>query len=322
MRRAAAMSIGDSLRERPRQVDEPVQIGAHHAVLARGLGHALQTAQFLARLVLDLLRHMRVGDRLIELGDLGRLSFVGLAELALNRRHLLAQQDLAVAGVERSLGLPANLLRKPKHLDPMREQSRDALDSGADVHRLEDLLLLIGRSVHESRHQIGQATRRIDALNGRQQFVRRLRQELDRLDCLTLEMEETGLDFVRRWSRFRNPFRLGDEERPTSQIVVDPEALLSLADDMVRAVRRGDVANDIGDRPHSMQVDRKGIGDLGAALHHDADRLLLSHRPLRRKHGPRAPEGDRQHGPGKQHQPAHRHDDQGVRRQRGRRRRT
>ena len=62
------------------------------------------------------------------------------------------------------------------------------------------------------------------------------------------------------------------------------EALLSLADEMVRTRRRRYVTNDIGDRSHPMQVDRQGIGHLSVALHHDADRLLLPHRRLRRKH--------------------------------------
>ena len=196
MRRAAAMSIGVSSGSAHGQIHQPIEVGPDHAVFARGLRHALQPAQLLARLVVDLLRHMRVGDRLLEFGDLGRLSLIRFAELALNRRHLLAQQDLTVAGVERGLGFPADLLRQPKHLDPVRKQSRDPLHSGADVHRLEDLLLLVRRRVHEGRDQIGERARRIDALDGRQQFVGRLRQELDRLDRLTLEMNETGLDLV------------------------------------------------------------------------------------------------------------------------------
>ena len=69
-----------------------------------------------------------------------------------------------------------------------------------------------------------------------------------------------------------------------------------------------------------MQVDRKGIGDLGVALHHDADRLLFPDRSLRRQHRTGTAERDRQHRPRKQHHAAHRHDDQRVRRQRRRRR--
>ena len=192
------MSIGASSGSAPGQFDQPVEIGPHHPVFAGGFRHALQTPKLLARLVLDLLRHVGVADRLLELGDLGRLSFVALAELALNGRHLLAQQDLAVARVERRLGLAADLLRQPQNLDPMGEQPRHPLHPGADIHRLEDLLLLVRRRVHEGRHHIGERAGRFDALDRHQQFVRRLRQELDGLDRLALEMDEAGLDLVGR----------------------------------------------------------------------------------------------------------------------------
>ena len=47
------------LGQSPGQFDQPIEIGAHHAVFARRFRHALQPAQFLARLLLDLLRHLR-----------------------------------------------------------------------------------------------------------------------------------------------------------------------------------------------------------------------------------------------------------------------
>ena len=79
----------------------------------------------------------------------------------------------------------------------------------------------------------------------------------------------------------RDPQHAGDQERPAAQKFDDLEALLALADEVVRAVRRGDVAHDVGDGADAMHVDRRRIGDLGVALHQDADRLLLAHRLLR-----------------------------------------
>ena len=211
------------LGERPWQVHEPVEIGPHHPVLARGFRHPLQPPELLARLIVDFLGHVRVGDRLFEFGDLGGLSLVRFAELALYRRHLLAQQDLTIAGVERRPGFPAYLLRQPENLDPMREKSRDPLHSRADIHRLEDVLLLVRRRVHEGRDHVGERAGRIDVLDCRQQFVGRLRQELNRLDRLAFQKEETRFDLVRRRRGFGNPFRHGDEEWPAVQIIEDPE---------------------------------------------------------------------------------------------------
>ena len=151
------------LGQRPGQLDQPVEIGPDHAVFAGGLGHALQAAKLLARLILDLLRHFGGDDRLLEFRDLGALAFVRFAELALDRRHLLAQQNLAVAGVERGLGLPPDLRRQAQNLDPVGEQPRDAIDSGAELDRLQDLLLLLRRRVHEGGDHVGELAGLLDA---------------------------------------------------------------------------------------------------------------------------------------------------------------
>src|SRR6202034_2878147 len=95
--------------------------------------HALQPTQFLARLLLDLFRHAGIGDRLVEFGDLGGLALFALAELALDRRHLLAQQDFALALVERSLGLLADLPRQAQDFDAVRQQPRDLVHARDNV---------------------------------------------------------------------------------------------------------------------------------------------------------------------------------------------
>ena len=153
------MSIGCSSGRVPRQLDQPVEIGAHHAVFGRGFRHAFEATQLAARLFLDVLRHLGLGDGLAELGHLGALAGVALAQLLLNRGHLLAQQNLALAFVERGLGLAANLLRQPQHLDAMREQPRHLVDARADIDRLQDFLLLLGRDIHGSRREIGECAR-------------------------------------------------------------------------------------------------------------------------------------------------------------------
>ncbi len=203
MRRASAMSIGFSSGSAPRQLDQPIEIGAHHAVFAGRFGHALQPAQFLARLVLDLLRHAGVADGLVELGHLGGLALVAFAELALDRGHLLAQQHLALALVERRLGLPADLLRQPQNLDAVGEQARDLVHARGDIDRLEDLLLLLRLHVHVGDRQIGERRRRIDRLDGGEQIGGHLRQQLDRFDGLRLQIDEARLDLGRCAGRAR-----------------------------------------------------------------------------------------------------------------------
>jgi hypothetical protein len=72
-----------------------------------------------------------------------------------------------------------------------------------------------------------------------------------------------------------------DHERPAAEIFDDLEALLALADQMMRAVRRGDVAHDIGEVPMRCMSIGSRIGDFGGALQQDADLALVAHRLLR-----------------------------------------
>jgi hypothetical protein len=54
------------------------------------------------------------------------------------------------------------------------------------------------------------------------------------------------------------------------------KSLVSLANQVVRAIRPGDVADDIGDGAEPMHINWSGIGDLWAALHEDADLALIA----------------------------------------------
>ncbi len=315
---AAGFDDVDRLRfgQRPRQFDQPVEIAAHHAVFAGRFRHALQPAQFLARLLLDFFGHAGIGDRLVELGHLGGLAFLAFAELALDRRHLLAQQDFTLALVERDLGLPADLLRQAQDFDAVGEEPRDFVHARGNVDGLEDFLFLLGLHVHIGDRQIGERRRAVDRLNRGEQIGRRLRQELDGFERLRLQIDEARLDLGGLGIRLRELQHARDEERPAAEIFNDLEALLALADQMMRAVRPGDIAHDIGQRAHAVHVDRGRLGDLGVALQQYADLALVAHRLLGGGNRLRPAQRDRQHQAGKQHGVAHRHDDERIGRQR------
>ena len=78
-----------------------------------------------------------------------------------------------------------------------------------------------------------------------------------------LQIDEARLDLRRAHARLGNLHDARDQERPARQIFADLEALLALADQVIGAVGRGDVAHDIGDRAHAMHVDRGRIVDVG-----------------------------------------------------------
>src|SRR5258707_3196518 len=72
-----------------------------------------------------------------------------------------------------------------------------------------------------------------------------------------------------------------DEEGPAVQELDDLKALVALADEMMSAVRRRDVARHVGDRAHAVQIEGEGVLRGRIALHQDADRPLFADRLLR-----------------------------------------
>ena len=120
-------------------------------------------------------------------------------------------------------------------------------------------------------------------MHRRDQFRRRLRQQLERLERLPLQVEEARLDLRRTRRRLRNVQHARRQERPARQEFEDAEALHALADEVMAAVRCGDVAHDIGDRADPVQVVGSGIGDLGVALQQDADLAAARAPPAARR---------------------------------------
>ena len=161
----------------PRQLDQPVEVGAHHRVLAGRLGHALEALELLARDLLDLLGHVRVGDRLVELLDLGG-ALVAFAELLLDRAHLLAQQVLAVDVADRFARAVGDVARDLEHLDPAGEDREQAIEPGPQVEGLEQRLLLLGGHVEHAGDHVGELRRIVDALQRDAHLRRHLRQQL------------------------------------------------------------------------------------------------------------------------------------------------
>jgi hypothetical protein len=144
----------------------------------------------------------------------------------------------------------------------------------------------------------------------------RLRQELHRFERLVLQMQKSRLDLGRVHLRFGNAQHASDEELPSVEEFGYLEALLALADEVVRAIRRGNVAHDISYGPHAVHVDGRGVLNIGAALHEHADLTLVAHGLLGGGDGSRPAESDRQHCAGGEHDIAHRHDDERVGRNR------
>ena len=178
----------------PRHGDQPVEVGADHARLAGLLAHALEAAE----LLVGLLAHVVGHARLFDLGAVLLHDVRGvLAQLALDRLHLLAQEVLALLLVGAGLHVVADAaadlqLGQAVALDADRE--RQAL---GDVDGLEDLDLLLEGHVGRVADRVGEgaglgdrAQERADALVG----AARLEDLLDDGAVLALEVAGAPVD--------------------------------------------------------------------------------------------------------------------------------
>ena len=110
-------------RLRPRQVDQPLQVGADDAVLGRRRGQALEPRELALGGPLRVLGQLGRLDPLAQLVDLG-LGLVLLAELALDRLQLLAQVVLALTLLDSRLDLVLDPRAELDHLELAREHLR------------------------------------------------------------------------------------------------------------------------------------------------------------------------------------------------------
>ena len=280
-------------------------------MLGRAVGHALQPAQLLRGLLLDLFGHAGSGDGFPEFGDLGRIALV-LAELALDLGHLLAQQMLALAVAELLLHALADLGRQAQHLEPLGEQRHDLVEARLQRDRLQYVLLLVGADIEIGRRQVGQRAGRRDRADRVGQALRRLRQQPHRLQRLVAQVDEARLDLVALGCGLLDALDPGDEERPAVEEFDDAEACLALDDQVMGLVGPGDVAQHIGDGAHAVHVERTGLLGVGVALGEHADGAALANRRLRRVDRHRPADRQRHHHLGEHHEVADRHDDHRV----------
>ena len=296
---------------RPGKLDQPIEIGADHAVLGGRLGHALEPLQLLQRLLLGLFRHAGLLDRLAQFGDLG-LALVAFAELLLDLAKLLAQNVLALPPGERLLRLLADLLRQAQHLDLLREIAQQLVEPLGDVESLQQVLLLGRRQVGDVGDEIGKLRRRLHLLDRAGDLGRHVGQQRDGLARPFLQLMHArgdlgGIDF-----------RLADLVDPRHEIGIAGQELehaktpRAARDQMMVAVGRGHITQDLADRTDAMQMLGAGRIDRGVVLQQHADRLVGLGGGLRAGDRLRAAERERRHDAGKQHGIAGRQQDDGA----------
>src|SRR4029077_14941251 len=110
------IDFGSSRGLRPRKSRHPFQIRACDHALSRSRSHLLQALQLAVTLLAGFGGHTRLIEFGTQLVDF-RLRIIRLAELLLNRLHLLAEQIFALALADLLLHLLLNLVAQIKDFD-------------------------------------------------------------------------------------------------------------------------------------------------------------------------------------------------------------
>ena len=265
----------------PRQPGEPVEVRPDDRRLRRRLRHLLETAEFLERLLLDLLGHARLLDLLLVLVDLG-LDLVVLPELLLDRLELLAEEVLALRLGHLLLDAVLDLAAELEDLQFLTQEARCLLDAGLRVECLEDRLLLLDLQVQVERDEVREPAGLLDA-HGRHEHL--LRDGLPQLRGLLEVRDEIAHERFRLDVDLRD---LGDEldTHFEVRVVLDElqhaHALLAFHERLRGAVRQLQLLQHGRDAPDLVQVLARGILRLCLALSDEGDHMILAHRLFER----------------------------------------
>src|SRR5690606_13865495 len=221
---------------RPRQFREPVNVVPQHRVLAGRARHALQPAEFLARMLLDFLGHAGVHNGLLNRLELRGIALI-LAELLLDGAHLLAKNRLTLPLVDRRAGLLLDLVGQFQNLKSLRHQFKHSVQSLLDVEGFQQPLLLRRGNVEEACDNVTEHSGRIDGAQRRTQFSRNLRQKFERLNRLLFQHAYTGFNLVFRPGGFFRYGEVADEVRAGLDEIRDAKTCFSLADQVVSVIR-------------------------------------------------------------------------------------
>jgi hypothetical protein len=138
----------------PRQLGDPLEVGADDLRLHRLAPGALEAAELALDLLPRLLRERQLAELLAQLLEL--LALVVLAELLLDRLHLLAEEHLALALAELLLHGALDVLLRLEQPDLPLHVHEHAAQPLLDAQRLEQPLLLGHGQVDVAGHEVAE----------------------------------------------------------------------------------------------------------------------------------------------------------------------
>ena len=160
----------------PGQRHDELQIRADDRRLRRRRGDALQARDLAVRLALRLGRQACLLDSLAQLAQL-RVFRIKLAQLALDRLELLAQEVLALRLAHLLFGLGLDLASELQHLELVRHVAQQLFELRFRRVELEDLLPLFGRQPDVVRDVVREVQRVVDGARGARELGGKVRRQ-------------------------------------------------------------------------------------------------------------------------------------------------
>ncbi len=220
--------------EMPRQVEDPVEVGADDGVLGRADLHVAQALELLLRDLLGLLRKAGLRDAILETVEIPLIAVV-LAELFLDGLELLAEDVLALVLAHLLFDLGVDAVAHLQDLELAGQQAQHLADALLDVHRLEQRRFLVHGSVEVRRDQVREGAGGLNRIDERPGFPRELGHELNHLLRDVPEAHRERLGLVIRHRRLLEALDLGLEVRRSLRHVRELDSRQPLKDERVIA---------------------------------------------------------------------------------------
>ena len=145
----------------PRQIDQHINVVAHHCRLGRHRRHQMQLFQFRFGLGARLFGHVRGLDLFFQLVEVG--AFLALAQFLLDRLDLFVQVILALALFHLAPHTAADALFDLENVDLALQQAQQMFQAFTHPEDLQHFLFLLEFEREVSGYRVGQAAGIIDA---------------------------------------------------------------------------------------------------------------------------------------------------------------
>ncbi|MNQ57142.1 hypothetical protein D3C85_712880 [compost metagenome] len=275
----------------PGEVDERIDVVAHHRGFGRHRRHELELLELGIGLFARLFRHVGSDDLLFKLFDVRAL--FAFAQLLLNGLDLLIQVVVALALFHLLLHAAANPLFDLKNVDFGFELGKQTFKALGRADDLEHLLLLLELQRKMRGDRVSQAARIIDASQRGQDLRGDLLVEFYVLLELSHDRAAQGFGFGALHGVGFDRRNLAGEMRIGIFNTVDAGALGAFDQHLDGAIGQLEHLQDAGNATDFVDVFRRGVILAGGLLGHQHDALARFHRNLERAYGARTADEQR-----------------------------